>query len=241
MEPKSIATKGSKRLLDLPIRDGNFGVSAEDATEVFKDSVLKEAEKTADGLVDQFSNPQLRNVFIRALERMGQDGGQALLSQVAKAMSKVEDEVLTLEQRLQPLLAAQYGEEVARRTQGDEWEITLLRENQTEEVYQLTNGVQYLSTSISKMAEKASGAMEWTYAVDFSGMATRAQTSLDTLGGYSKQLGSNVGGNLYSGIMEGVVKAVEEAKRQLATLSVNVRVNSAATTGSLTDSMRSDL
>ena len=216
-----------------------FGVSSEDASEVFKSAVLKSAEETADGLVKKFDNPQLRNVFIRALESMGRKGGQGLLTQVANAMKQVEEQVLTLEDRVNAMLA-----KVQMDMPEGEWQAEIVSEEQDRAVVKLTDGVRYLFETVEKASLEAEGAMAWTKAIDFSSMAQNAEMSLDKLGGYSKDLGGRMGDSLYYGILNGIDKAVSDAKKKLENISVNIKVNASqnfSSGGLVTDAMRGDI
>ena len=216
-----------------------FGVSSEDASEVFKSAVLKSAEETADGLVKKFDNPQLRNVFIRALESMGRKGGQGLLTQVANAMKQIEEQVLTLEDRVNAMLA-----DVQMDMPQGEWQAEIISEDQDKAVVQLTDNVRYLFKTIEGSSKKAEGAMDWASALDFQGLAQNAELSLDKLGGYSQALGGRMGDSLYYGILNGIDKAVSDAKKKLENISVNIKVNASQnfnSGGLVTDAMRGDI
>lgn len=216
-----------------------FGISAEDATEVFKTSVLKSAEETADGLVKKFENPQLRNIFIRALESMGRKGGQGLLTQVANAMKQIEEQVLTLEDRVNAMLA-----DVQMDMPQGEWQAEIISEDQDNAVVQLTDNVRYLFKTIEGSSKKAEGAMDWASALDFKGLAQNAELSLDKLSGYSKDLGGRMGDNLYFGVLNGLDKAVAEIQKKMSNMTVNIKVNASQSfsqSGLVTDAMRGDI
>lgn len=216
-----------------------FGVSAEDAAETFKESVIKEAENAADGLVEKFQDPQLRNVFIRVLERMGKESGQALYTQIARAMEQVDEEVMSLEDRIAAML-----ERISEEQPSGEWEATVIREDQEKSVVQLTDGVRFLFETVERASGQAEKALSWTDAIDFDGLSSRAQLSLDSIGGHSKLVGNTVGNNLYNSILDAVTRAVNESKKKLSELTVNVKVRSTSSFNEnmlLTDSMRGEL
>ncbi|MCF4146049.1 phage tail tape measure protein, partial [Dethiosulfovibrio acidaminovorans] len=66
-----------------------FGVSALEADEIIRDSVMKVAEDLRKSLADE--SPYMATAFVNAMEKMGLDGGDALMTSIARAMGKKKD------------------------------------------------------------------------------------------------------------------------------------------------------
>ncbi len=66
-----------------------FGLSALEADEIIRDSVMKVAEDLRKSLADE--SPYMATAFVNAMEKMGLDGGDALMSSIARAMGKKKD------------------------------------------------------------------------------------------------------------------------------------------------------
>ena len=66
-----------------------FGLSALEADEIIRDSVMKVAEDLRKSLADE--SPYMATAFVNAMEKMGLDGGDALMTSIARAMGKKKD------------------------------------------------------------------------------------------------------------------------------------------------------
>lgn len=66
-----------------------FGVSALEADEIIRDSVMQVAEDLRKSLADE--SPYMATAFVNAMEKMGLDGGDALMTSIARAMGKKKD------------------------------------------------------------------------------------------------------------------------------------------------------
>jgi TP901 family phage tail tape measure protein len=198
----------------------SFNVDSETAAETFKQNVLDRAEEVASGLVTEMEDPQMRNAFINALRTLGERAGNDLLGAIADSMDKVEQEILSVEDRLKNALAQaqeQFG--------GEGWESTLISENEKEKVYQLTNGVAYLFRTIQDASQKTENAMNWADAIDANAMTNKIKNSLESLIPSSQNIGTNVGNGLYGGAKNGIDRVVRYFNEKLANLEANITVN----------------
>nr|WP_321499387.1 phage tail tape measure protein [uncultured Dethiosulfovibrio sp.] len=66
-----------------------FGLSALEADEIIRDSVMQVAEDLRKSLADE--SPYMATAFVNAMEKMGLDGGDALMTSIARAMGKKKD------------------------------------------------------------------------------------------------------------------------------------------------------
>ncbi|EFC90370.1 phage tail tape measure protein, TP901 family [Dethiosulfovibrio peptidovorans DSM 11002] len=71
-----------------------LGVSAEEADAVMRDSILKAVEEIKKSLADE--DPYMATAFVSAMEKMGTEGGDALMASIAGAMGKGQDSIVKI-------------------------------------------------------------------------------------------------------------------------------------------------
>ena len=235
-----------------------FGLSGEEAGRGMKDALLAKAQEMSDGLVEQFDNPALRVVLLKAFEGLADKAGGGFYDRLKgileEAMDLAKEKVLSIEEQLNAALNQ------ATKNYGGEWkENTVLSEDENTKVVQLTNGVVYLRQELTKTQEKANKGFSFdgmlsavnqfkdgmSSAMDPSQWGWGPNQMVDEVTGAiyrisdpAESVGDKIGAGLYEGIMAGVDKAVTEAKRKLKSLNLSGFDSSSL---GLTDAMRGDL
>ena len=69
---------------------GTFGLNAAEAGDALKESIRKKADDTAADLVKKFDNPVLKQLFGKALQNLGKEGGDAMLQEIGTALTAAE-------------------------------------------------------------------------------------------------------------------------------------------------------
>jgi TP901 family phage tail tape measure protein len=230
-----------------------FGLTGKEAGEALNSALSSKLQQIASGLVTKFNNPALKTAFMKAFQNLADSAGSPFLRALGQYMQQatgmVENAVKSIDEQLQDALSA------AKQQYGGEWTVSsVISEDATQKVVQITNGVVYLGEVLQKAQQSAQSVSFDALArsaanikpqienilgnIDTSKMTQDVSRALNTLQGPAQTAGAAVGNSLYAGIMAGIDKAIAEAKRKIASLNMPA-VGTAG--GSVTSAMRGEL
>jgi TP901 family phage tail tape measure protein len=218
-----------------------FGLTGQEAGAGMKDALLAKANELSDGLVDQFDNPALKSVLIKAFEKLGKESGSGFYSKLSdimnQAMGMVADKAKTLDEQIADKLK-EYKDKF-----GGDWQYEASPNNDTysDKVGYVTNGIASYRVEFAKAKEETKTGFDFNSmlaSVDKfkTGMSDALnpskwgwgpnQMTNEVTGAIAKlsdpaaQVGAQMGTGIYDGIMAGVKKAVVDANSALQKINV---------------------
>jgi len=230
-----------------------FGLSGKDAGEALRIGLNTKMQQIVSELTTKFNNPALKATFEKAFTDLAERSGSPLVKILHKYLQQAMDDVSASAKSIDEQLQEVLGK--AKEQYGGEWKVSsVISEDETSKVVQITNGIVYLGQvlekaatstqslsfdslvqSLSTIKPKLEGILS---NIDTSKMTQDVSQALNSLTVPAKTASTAIGNNLYSGIMEGINKAVEDAKRKLASINVP---SLAGAGGSVTNAMRGEL